>query len=49
LSEMCVVHLCNFDWPVKKAWMLPHPAHLNLRYSKLHFIPEFAVPSMTLK
>jgi hypothetical protein len=21
--------LCNFDWPVKKAWMLPHPAHLT--------------------
>jgi hypothetical protein len=23
---VCVVHFCNFDWLVKKAWMLPHPA-----------------------
>jgi hypothetical protein len=28
-GEVCVVHLCNFDWLVKKAWMLPHPAHLT--------------------
>jgi hypothetical protein len=28
-GEVCVVHLCNFDWPVKKAWMLPHLAHLT--------------------
>jgi hypothetical protein len=28
-GEVCVVHFCNFDWPVKKAWMLPHPAHLT--------------------
>ncbi len=27
LGEVCVVHFCNFDWPVKKAWMLPHPAY----------------------
>jgi hypothetical protein len=26
LGEVCVVHFCNFDWLVKKAWMLPHPA-----------------------
>jgi len=24
LGDMCVVHLSNFDWPVKKASMLPH-------------------------
>jgi len=29
LGEVCVVHFCNFDWLVKKAWMLPHPAHLT--------------------
>src|SRR5512139_3626633 len=28
-GEVCVVHFCNFDWPVKKAWMLQHPAHLT--------------------
>jgi hypothetical protein len=26
---VCVCHLRNFDWPVKKAWMLPHLAHLT--------------------
>jgi Outer membrane protein beta-barrel domain len=26
---VCVVHFCNFDWLVKRAWMLPHPAHLT--------------------
>lgn len=20
-------HLCNLDWPVKKGWILPHPAY----------------------
>jgi hypothetical protein len=29
LGEMYVVHFCNFDWLVKKAWMLLHPAHLT--------------------
>ena len=28
-GEVCVVHFCNFDWLVKKVWMLPHPAHLT--------------------
>ncbi|MEO8417829.1 MAG: hypothetical protein ABI475_03805 [Methylophilaceae bacterium] len=28
-GEVCVVDFCNFDWLVKKAWMLPHPAHLT--------------------
>ena len=29
LGKVCVVHLCNFDWLVKKAWILPHPTHLT--------------------
>ncbi len=29
LGKVCVVHLCNFDWLVKKAWMLSHPTHLT--------------------
>lgn len=29
LGEVCVVHLRNFDWLVKKASMLPHPSRLT--------------------
>ena len=28
-GDVCVVHLCNFDWLVKKAWMLLHLTHLT--------------------
>jgi hypothetical protein len=33
---------CNFDWPVKKVMDATAFRPLNLRYSKLHFIPESA-------
>jgi len=26
---VCLVHLCNFGWLVKKAQMLLHPIHLT--------------------